>query len=289
MPAPTLEDYRFFAERRSGEQRLRPQVSLITVVLNAVDTLPRTIESVQAQSFASIEHVVVDGGSSDGTIELLSGCLRAQDYWMTEPDRGISDAMNRGIALARGDYIQFIHADDWLSPTQIEQAVDVLAKSGADFAFGDLVFYENSLPSFRYAGDPDYQRVIHRRMPALNHPTVLARRACFQRIGLFDPQYQCAMDYDWFLRLHRSGGRGRYGSQIVGHINHDGVSNTAFHLTIREVQAIAVAHGRAALLAGSEAAWQHLKMAIGRRVKRQARPLYQLIRQKINRSYRPLP
>ena len=133
MPAPTLEDYRFFAERRSGGQRLRPKVSLITVVLNAVDTLPRTIESVQAQSFASIEHVVVDGGSTDGTIELLSRCLRVQDYWMTEPDRGISDAMNKGIALARGDYIQFIHADDWLSPTQIEQAVDVLAEVGRRF------------------------------------------------------------------------------------------------------------------------------------------------------------
>ena len=294
MPPPILDDYRIFAARRSGPQhegskdRLCPKVSLITVALNAVRTLPRTIESVQAQSFASIEHVVVDGGSTDGTVELLGQLLRAQDYWMSEPDRGISDAMNKGVALARGEYIQFIHADDWLSPTQIEQAIQALERSGADFAFGDLVFHESNRPSFRYIGEPAYQRAIRRRMPALNHPTVLARKACFERIGLFDLQYECAMDYDWFLRLHLSGSSGIYDPQIVGHITHDGVSNIAFHRTIREVQAIAVVHGRDRVLAGLEAAWQHLKMEMGRWTKRHAKPFYKLVRQKLNRSYRPL-
>jgi glycosyltransferase involved in cell wall biosynthesis len=294
MPAPVLDDYRFFVELRSGGQRegvqdtLHPKVSLVTVVLNAVDTLPRTIESVQAQSFASIEHVVVDGGSTDGTVELLRRLLRGQDYWISEPDGGISDAMNKGVALARGDYIQFIHADDWLSPRQIAQAVDMLDQSDADFTFGDLIFHESNLPSFRYIGASDYQRAIRKRMPPLNHPTVLARKACFQRIGLFDPQYRCAMDYDWFLRLHLNGGRGIYDPQIVGHMTHDGISNIAFHQTIREVQAIAIAHGRASVPAGLEAAVQHLKMEVGRWTRRHSRPLYELVRQKINRSYRSL-
>jgi glycosyltransferase involved in cell wall biosynthesis len=288
MAAPTLDDYRVFAERREGIEDA-PKVSLITVALNAAKTLPRTIESVQAQSFASIEHVVVDGGSTDGTLELLRRSLRAQDYWMSERDRGISDAMNKGVALARGDYVQFIHADDWLSPTQIERAVAVLEKSGADFAFGDLIFHESERPSFRYVGEADYRRAIGRRMPALNHPTVLARKACFRRIGLFDPHYTCAMDYDWFLRLHLAGGRGVYDPQILGHMNHDGISNIAFHRTIGEVRAIAVAHGRHPGLAGLEAAWQHLKTGLGRWTKRHAQPLYRLVRQTINRSYRPLP
>ena len=289
---PTVAEYRRHAQRgalqRGGEVTEAPVVSVVTVALNAGATLARTIESVQQQSFASIEHVVIDGGSSDGTRALLRASLRLQDYWISESDRGISDALNKGVALARGRYIQFIHADDWLSPTQIEHAVDTLERADADFVFGDLVFYESGVPVFRYAGDPEYGRIIRRGMPALNHPTVLARRACFERIGLFDLRYRCAMDYDWFLRLHLAGGRGVHDPRVRGHMNHDGVSNTDFHRTIREVSAIAVAHGCPPARAHLDAAFQHAKMAIGRWIKARARPVYHTVRKSINRSYRHL-
>jgi glycosyltransferase involved in cell wall biosynthesis len=292
MLAPTLDDYRFFTDRRradtSNDAGPAPLVSLVTIALNARSTLAKTIESVQGQSFSSVEHVVVDGGSTDGTVELLEHALRPQDYWISETDRGISDAMNKGVALSRGKYIQFIHADDWLSASQVERAVEALERSGAEFVFGDLVFYEGGEPVFEYAGEPDYGRVITRRLPALNHPTVLARKDCFGRIGLFDLRYRCAMDYDWFLRLHLAGGRGIYDPGIRGHMNHDGISNTDFHRTIREVCAIAVAHGREPVRASSEAAFQHAKVAAGRWTKAHARPLYDLVRRSINRSVRPL-
>jgi glycosyltransferase involved in cell wall biosynthesis len=292
MVAPRLDDYRVFTDRRPcdpGDDALpAPVVSLVTVALNARATLAKTIESVQGQSFASIEHVVVDGGSSDGTVELLQGALRPQDYWISEPDRGISDAMNKGVAVSRGNYVQFIHADDWLSAGQVERAVETLERSEAEFVFGDLVFYEGGAPVFAYTGEPDYRRVITRRMPALNHPTVLTRKDCFRRIGLFDLRYRCAMDYDWFLRLHLAGGRGIYEPRIRGHMNHDGISNTDFHRTIREVRTIAVAHGRDPVRAGLEAAFEHTKVATGRWTKAHARPLYDLVRRSINRSVRPL-
>ena len=82
---------------------------------------PSTASS--AQTFTDLEHVVVDGGSDDGTVELLRARLRPQDYWISEPDLGISDAFNKGVALASGDLIQFVNADDWLSPDQVEVAV----------------------------------------------------------------------------------------------------------------------------------------------------------------------
>lgn len=294
MTPPRLDDYRALTYRRfsSGGQTLstsrRPRVTLITVALNACRTLEQTLASIHSQTFADLEHVVVDGGSDDGTLELLRARLRPQDYWISEPDRGISDAFNKGVALAAGDLIQFVNADDWLSPDQVEVAVRGLASTGADFVFGDVIFYRAGRPDFRYVGEPNYAKAIRRRMPALNHATALVRRDAFERVGLFDLRYRCAMDYDWFLRLHLAGGRGVYLPALVGHMNHDGVSNAAYLRTSREVEAIAVAHGRNRHLARLESAARMLKTSIGRQLKGPARPLYRLIRSHINRSYSPL-
>jgi glycosyltransferase involved in cell wall biosynthesis len=286
---PSLADYRGLVRRRADHAtEAAPLVSLVTVSLEARATLPRTIASVQRQSLVSIEHVVVDGASTDGTAALLAAALRPQDCWISEPDRGISDALNKGVALARGRYIQFVQADDWLSDDQVERAVETLEASGADFVFGDLVFYERDRATFQYAGDPDYRRKLARRLPALNHPTVLARRACFERIGLFDLRYRCAMEYDWFLRLHSAGGRGVHSPRIRGHMNHDGVSNVDYHRTIREVRDIAIAYGRNPCLAHLEAGLQHVKVTAGRWTKSYAAGLYHHIRRRINPSFRPL-
>lgn len=272
MPAPTLQDYAALSERRRRtgaieSPRGRVQVSLITVVFNACCTLAKTIDSVQSQRFESFEHVIVDGGSTDGSQELVRAKLRPHDYWVSERDRGISDAFNKGVALATGRYIQFINADDWLSPDQVAVAVAGLEASRADFVFGDLIFYRSGRPEFRFAGNADYRASIHKRMPALNHPTVLARREAFERIGLFDLRYRCAMDYDWFLRLHLAGGQGRHVPGLVGHMNHDGASNLNYARTYREVEAIAVAHGRDPRLARLERIGRMTKTAVARRAR----------------------
>ncbi|MGH6916954.1 MAG: glycosyltransferase family 2 protein [Geminicoccaceae bacterium] len=266
----------------------RPRVTLITVTFNARRTLEQTIISIQSQTCTDLEHVVVDGGSDDGTVELLRARLRPQDYWISEPDLGISDAFNKGVALASGDLIQFVNADDWLSPDQVEVAVHGLDATRADFVFGDVFFYRQGRPDFRYVGEPNYAKSIRRRMPTLNHATALVRREAFERVGLFDLRYRCAMDYDWFLRLHLAGGRGVYLPDLVGHMNHDGISNTAYLRTFREVEEIAVAHGRNRHLARLERLTRALKTSIGRQLRGPARPLYRLIRSHINRSYSPL-
>jgi GT2 family glycosyltransferase len=291
---PKLDDYRAISEQRFGRGGAtlsgmpQPRVTLVTVTFNAGRTLERTIESIRSQTFVDLEHVVVDGGSNDGTIELLRSRLRPQDYWISEPDRGISDAFNKGIALAAGDLIQFVNADDWLSPEQMTIAVAALEAVDVDFVFGDVIFYREGRPDFHYTGEPDYAKAIHRRMPALNHATALIHRHAFERVGLFDLRYRCAMDYDWFLRLHLAGGRGAYVPDLMGHMNHDGVSNGDYLRTFREVEAIAVAHGRNRHLARLETVGRALKTTIGRQLKGPAHPIYRLIRGQINRSYRAL-
>lgn len=291
MSPPVLREYDSFTKMRDHEQprvpENGPEVSIVTVVLNAAATLERTISSVQAQSFPSIEHVLVDGGSTDGCLEIIRRSVRPRDFWISEKDRGISDAFNKGVALTRGRLVLILNADDWMSPDQIELSVQALNRSGADFVFGDLIFYDGPHPKFRYVGDPGYAGVIRRRWPAVGHPTLLATRDCFERIGLFDPIYRNAMDYDWLLRLHNAGARGVYCPDAVGHMTHDGVSNLQFRRTIEEIKQIVIAHGRNPLLAEAEARLRYFKTTVAQPIKRSGGPLYRFVRRSINSSYRP--
>jgi glycosyltransferase len=286
---PVLSDYNHLAalDRRPPSEP-KPVVSVITVCRNAATTIQRCLESVRAQDFQDYEHIVIDGASTDGTAVLASAALRPQDLIVSEPDRGISDAMNKGIALARGCFIQFVHADDWLSRGQLRTGVEALCATEASYVFGDLVFFVNGKPAFLYKGDPDYTRSIDVRMPALNHPTVLARREAFERIGLFSLRYQCAMDYDWFMRLHRTGGVGMYRPDILGCMNHDGVSNVAFRRTMREVRDIAVAYGRNPFIAQGQYLYRINKTTIGRMVGAMCAPVHHWVRQLTNRSFHQL-
>ena len=287
---PTIADYAGTRRRRfpNGALSAAPRISLITICLNAEATIGRAVASIHAQRGVDFEHVVVDGGSTDCTLEFVRSALRAGDFLLSEPDRGISDALNKGIALAAGEFIQFVHSDDWLAPEQLATALAAIEGTSAEFVFGDLRFYERGRPSFRYFGEPDYAAKIDRRMPNLNHPTVLARRTCFERIGLFDLRYSCAMDYDWFLRLHRAGGRGVYVPTICGNMNYDGVSNRRFVRTMREVAQIAVAHGRPWPLAYGVMSCRIAKISAGLLMKRHAKPLYQVLRRQLNPTYQPL-
>ena len=289
MSAPRLADYDIYATKRGALlPGAVPLVSIITIVLNAARTLERTIASVQVQSFPAVEQILVDGGSTDGTLDIIRRMARPQDFWISEKDRGISDAFNKGVAMARGRYVLVLNADDWLSPDQIGQSVRALEASAADFVFGDLIFYEGDRPLFRYHGDPDYAQKVRRRWPSVGHPTLLAAKSCFERIGMFDPVYRNAMDYDWLLRLHCAGGRGIYCPDVVAHMTHDGVSNLQFTRTIEEVRRIVISQGRNPLIAGMEAGFRRIKTTLAQPIKRNGKPLYQLVRRTINPSYSPV-
>ena len=293
MTAPQFSDYAEYGRRRDEEQpaawHATPLVTIVTVTLNSAATVERTIASVQNQTLKAIEHVFVDGASTDGTYPLVRRAMRAKDHAISEKDRGISDAFNKGVAMARGRYVQILNSDDWLSPDQIESATRALRTTNADFVFGDLIFYEAGRPSFAYVGDPAYALSIHRRMPAISHPTVLVARTWFEQIGMFDLSYRTAMDYDLLLRLHRAGGRGVYCPDVLGHMTHDGVSNRQFRRTIEEVRRITIAHGRPATLATAEARLRYLKTLAAQPIRRRARPLYSSIRRAINPSFRRVP
>src|SRR2546426_4162570 len=207
MP-PSIEDYlaRAPAEGRviGGRDLLRNRmadrsgrVSVITVTFNSVKTIDRTIDSIAGQIYPNVEYIVVDGGSADGTVDRLRAHSGDIDLWISEPDRGISDAFNKGIALAAGEYIALVNSDDWLDSMHLSNAVEELRRTGADFVFGDLMLHAtDGRPAHVLRGEQSYGKRLAYAMPHINHPTVVCRRALYEVHGLFEVTLSSAMDYE---------------------------------------------------------------------------------------------
>ena len=260
-PVPRIEEYcarpageeRKFGGRRVGcslSERGRDVVSVITVCYNAASTLRQTILSVAAQSYDLVEYIVIDGGSTDGTLDLLRSHEDSIDIWISERDAGISDAFNKGISLARGEFVILVNADDWLEQDHLRIAVAALRKPHLDYVFGNLVLHgpEGGVVG-TYIGDGSYKRVIRHVMPVINHPTVVCRRQAYERFGLFDLSLHCAMDYEWFLRVHILGGQGAYVADLVSHMSIAGRSDRMFVRSLAEVREASIAYGYSFLLA----------------------------------------
>jgi GT2 family glycosyltransferase len=264
-------------------------VAIVTPGRNRAATLARPIESVLAHTKPAVEHVVIDGASSDGTVEVIRRYADRLAHWRSEPDRGISDAFNKGVAAARGACIGLLNADDWLEPEQIARAVAALSRSGADFVFGDLLYHDAAGRTlFRIRGDPHYARAIDRGMPDVNHPTLLARREVYEGVGGFDPALRFAMDYDWLLRAHRGGFRGSYAPAVVGHMTLAGASDRDYLRALGEVRAITIAHGEPGARAWPTYLYRAAKGTAQRAIRRTAPAgLYEVLRRWVNPSYEP--
>jgi glycosyltransferase involved in cell wall biosynthesis len=180
------------------------KVSVITVCFNSVTTIEDTIRSVCDQTYESLEHIIVDGGSTDGTQAVVGRYNGRIKKFISEPDRGIYDAMNKGLALATGDVVAFLNADDvYSSPTVVGDIVDAMQAERADGVYGDLVYVrrQDSQRILRYWRAGEYwQRAFYSGwVPP--HPTFFCRTALYRELGGFDPTYRIAGDFELMLRF----------------------------------------------------------------------------------------
>jgi glycosyltransferase involved in cell wall biosynthesis len=180
-----------------------PAVTVITVVRNGAATIGATVESVLSQSHRPLEHVVVDGGSTDGTLEILRR-FGDRVRWISEPDRGLYDAMNKGLSLV-GDpdrYVIFLNADDsFHAPDAIARALALSDRE--DFLYGRLERLDEEFGDRDVIGEPVAARDLLFGMRA-HHQTILARKRVFDKIGGFRIEYRIAADYDWVVRAFQS-------------------------------------------------------------------------------------
>ncbi len=211
-----------------------PRVTVITVVKNGALAIADTMESVLAQTHRPLEHLIVDGGSTDGTVDVIRK-YGDRVRWISEPDRGLYDAMNKGVALVRDPerYVIFLNADDSLhTPDAIAQ---VLAKSnGEDFLYGRLERYDERHDDRDVIGKAVTSRDLLFGMRC-HHQTILCRKSVFDRIGGFCLEYRIAADYDWVVRVFRSPDiTRRFVPVVVATMRRGGVSERGYLDGIRE-------------------------------------------------------
>lgn len=189
--------------RGAGESenysRKRPLVSIITVVKNGGPDLKRTIKSTLSQDYSNIEYIVLDGGSTDSTIDIIKEFDDDINIWMSERDDGIYDAMNKGIKLCNGSIIGFINSGDWYFPDTISRVVnEFLSSYQPQVVFGEVAIRDNKLNEL-YVASTDKRRFNDGWLP---HPSVFISRKVYDAFGLFNQRLHISADYDFMLRIN---------------------------------------------------------------------------------------
>jgi len=212
------------------------KISIITVAYNAVDTIESTLLSVAQQTFPDVEHVVIDGGSNDGTQDVISKHGDRISRFVSEPDHGIYDAMNKGLRLATGDVIGFLNADDVYADTGVLARVSAAMETGRlDALFGDAEFVSPDRPGHplrRYrSGRFRPGRIAWGWMPA--HPTLFLRRHVYDRFGLFRTDYRIAGDFELVARIfHGDTLKYRHVPEVLVRMRTGGVSTGGWRNTL---------------------------------------------------------
>lgn len=209
-----------------------PVISVITIVFNGEKYLEQTIRSVLGQSYPHVQYIIIDGGSTDQSLNIVRKYEKRLFYWVSEKDKGISDAFNKGLARATGDIIGIINADDWYEPDALERVATQMGD--ADLCFGDIQLWKNGNKEFVQKGNLD---LLDREM-TINHPTVFVKKNIYETYGGFDTRYRCAMDYDLMLRLKINNCSFRYVPNVLANMRWGGFSDTSWKTGCRETREI---------------------------------------------------
>lgn len=220
----TIFFYRDFFSKNSfkkygGNQRFikknykQPLVTIFTSVKNGVQTLQKTIDSVSLQSYKNIEYIIIDGESTDGTLELIKKNIKYINFWISEIDTGTSEANNKAISLASGKYIFWLSCDDQINKNFIKIAVDNFKKNNLDFGVGCMrMFSNNSELSLLKKNENNYKEqfnvnklreTVFTGVGGIPYPAIIFNRSCFEEVGLLNLSYKFVNDHDFLIRLFK--------------------------------------------------------------------------------------
>lgn len=181
------------------------KVSIITVTYNCKSVLNDCLDSVAAQSYGNIEHIVIDGASNDGTLSLLNSKRNNLAVVVSEPDDGIYDAMNKGINLAKGDIVGFLNSDDFYINDQVISNVEKIFTDdpSLEACYADLIYVDrkNTSKTIRYFKSREFVSGLFSRGWCPPHPTFFVRRSVYEKFGLFNLNYRIASDVDLMMRF----------------------------------------------------------------------------------------
>lgn len=202
------------------------KVSIVTVVYNGGDTLERTVQSVLGQGFPDLEYIIVDGGSKDGTLDIIRKYEHQLAYWVSEKDQGIYDAMNKGVALCTGEWVGLINADDMYAEGAVSSAMEAAeGRPAVNIIHGDiLINYPDGGSKVKHARVSGF--LLKYWEMVLNHPSFFVRRSYYQGRP-FDPAFRVSGDHHWTLRAWREDpGQFLHVPRVLAHFTAGGASMT---------------------------------------------------------------
>lgn len=221
-----------------------PKISIITVAYNSAATILDTINSVAAQNYPNLEYIIIDGASTDATLAIIAGCKDVPIRLVSERDRGIFDAMNKGMALASGEIVGFINSDDILAhPSVFEQVALAFQDQAIGACYADLVYVspDNSRVVRHWKSKP-FARGDFSRGWCPAHPTFYVRKSVITKFGDFDTSYKLAADAELMMRyLERGAVRVAYIPQIWVRMRLGGASNESWRTIIQQNREILAA------------------------------------------------
>ena len=214
------------------------KISIITCVLNNSNLIKKNLNSFQNQTYRNKEHIIVDGGSIDGTLEIIKKSKKKNLILSTSSDKGIYDALNKGINLSSGDIVGILHSDDFYKNKKVlKTIVNTFKNTNADLIYGDLVYVSKKSPFkvLRYwkAGKYLKKNIYNGWMPP--HPTVFLKKNVFNKIGKYKINYKISSDYDFLIRvLVKKNIKKIYVPRILVNMRVGGKSNSSFKNLIKK-------------------------------------------------------
>tara|TARA_B110000037_G_C17004366_1_gene458610 strand:- start:121 stop:870 length:750 start_codon:yes stop_codon:yes gene_type:complete len=216
------------------------KISIITVCYNSSKTILDTIASVNNQSYKNIEHVFIDGLSSDNTLELIKLNSKKKKVIISEQDNGLYDAINKGVSIASGDVIGLLHSDDLLSsPDIISDLIEKIQSENLDAVYGDLQYVdkENINKIIRYWKSTEFNPKLLLKGWMAPHPTLYLKKAVYQQVGGFNISYKISADYDFMLRMFKSNNfKFGYLPKVLTKMRVGGASNRSFKNIIKKTK-----------------------------------------------------
>ncbi len=208
------------------------KVSIITIVYNGSKFIEQTIQSVLNQTYKNIEYIIIDGGSTDGTIEIIKKYENNLAYWISEPDNGIADAFNKGIKLANGELIGLINASDWYDSNCIENIVKVYQNNKNSVVYGNVVFC-NDNGDVKLKGVSNIYKILF--YMSIAHQGVFVPKHIYTTYGLFNINIKIAMDYELMLRYFVNNVSFIKCNEYVAYYREGGVSNKNIFKSLKEM------------------------------------------------------
>lgn len=203
------------------------KISIITISYNSAKTIQRALDSVQSQTYPDVEHIIVDGASTDGTKEIVEAYAAAHGNvrWVSEPDEGIYNALNKGIRMATGDVIGFLHSDDiFYCAESLAHIAQTMEQDEVQVVYGDLQYCRCGKVIRSWKSNPFNPGALkYGWMPP--HPTMYVRREVYEQVGKYDEWFRISADYDMILRIFKAGYRSRYIPEVLVSMETGGASN----------------------------------------------------------------